>query len=45
LKVGVSSDIDLTNDLKEVRIIGASGRWAVGQLTEDRQPMRGVPVL
>ncbi|MEO8046647.1 MAG: MiaB/RimO family radical SAM methylthiotransferase, partial [Nitrospirota bacterium] len=45
LKVAVSSNIDLTNDLKEVRIIGASDRWAVGQLTEDRQPMRGVPVL
>ena len=45
LKVGVSSNIDLTNDLKEVRIIGASDRWAVGQLTENRQPMRGVPVL
>ncbi|TKB68419.1 MAG: MiaB/RimO family radical SAM methylthiotransferase [Nitrospira sp.] len=45
LKVGVSSTIDLTNDLKEVRIIGASDRWAVGQLMEDHQPMRGVPVL
>jgi threonylcarbamoyladenosine tRNA methylthiotransferase MtaB len=44
LKVGVSSNIDLTNDLKEVRIIGASDRWAVGQMTEDRQPMRRVPV-
>ena len=45
LKVGVSSNIDLTNNLMEVRITGASDRWAVGQLTENRQPMRGVPVL
>ncbi len=45
LKVGVSSNIDLTNDLREVRVIGASDRWAMGQLTEGRQPMQGVPVL
>ena len=45
LKVGVSSNIDLTNDLRDVQVIGASDRWAVGQLIEDRQPMRGVPVL
>jgi threonylcarbamoyladenosine tRNA methylthiotransferase MtaB len=45
LKVGVSSNIDLTNDLMEVRIIGASDRWAVGQLNADHQSMRGVPVL
>ena len=45
LKVGVSSNIDLTNDLREVRVIGASDRWAVGQLAEGRQPMQGVPVL
>ena len=45
LKVGVASHIDLTNELKEVRIIGASDRWAVGQLTAEHQPMRKVPVL
>jgi threonylcarbamoyladenosine tRNA methylthiotransferase MtaB len=45
LKVGVSSNIDLTNDLREVRVIGVSDRWAVGQLAEGRQPMQGVPVL
>ena len=45
LKVGVSSNIDLTNHLNDVRIVGASDRWALGQLTAEHQPMRGVPVL
>jgi threonylcarbamoyladenosine tRNA methylthiotransferase MtaB len=45
LKVGVSSNIDLTNHLKDVRIIGASDRWALGQLIAEHQPMRGVPIL
>lgn len=45
LKVGVSSHRDLTNELREVRIIGTSDRWAMGQLTEGHQPKRGVPVL
>lgn len=45
LKVGVPSNIDLTNHLKEVRITGASDRWALGLLTEEPQPMRRVPVL
>jgi threonylcarbamoyladenosine tRNA methylthiotransferase MtaB len=45
LKVGVPSNIDLTNHLKEVRIIGASDRWALGRLTAQHQHMRGVPVL
>jgi threonylcarbamoyladenosine tRNA methylthiotransferase MtaB len=45
LKVAVPSTIDLTNDLKEVRITGASDRWAVGQLTTERHPMRRVPLL
>ena len=45
LKVGVPSNIDLTNHLKEVRIIGASDRWALGQLTAEHQHLRGVPVL
>jgi len=45
LKVAVPSSIDLTNHLKEVRIIGASDRWALGQLTAECQPMRRVPIL
>ncbi len=45
LKVGIPSNIDLANHLKEVRIIGTSDRWAVGQLTAECQPMRRVPVL
>jgi threonylcarbamoyladenosine tRNA methylthiotransferase MtaB len=45
LKVAVPSSIDLTNYLKEVRIIGASDRWALGQLIAECQPMRRVPVL
>jgi threonylcarbamoyladenosine tRNA methylthiotransferase MtaB len=45
LKVGIASHFDLTNHLKEVRIIGASDRWAVGQLTAEHQPVRKVPVL
>ena len=45
LKVGVPSTIDLTNHLNEVRITGASDRWALGQLTVEHQPMRRVPVL
>jgi threonylcarbamoyladenosine tRNA methylthiotransferase MtaB len=45
LKVGVSSHRDLTNELREIQIIGASDRWAVGQLTQDYQAMRGMPVL
>jgi threonylcarbamoyladenosine tRNA methylthiotransferase MtaB len=45
LKVGVPSHLDLTNHVKEVRIIGTSDRWAVGQLTEEYQHKRRVPVL
>jgi threonylcarbamoyladenosine tRNA methylthiotransferase MtaB len=45
LKVGVPSSIDLTNHLKEVQIIGASDRWALGQLTAEHRPVRKVPVL
>jgi len=45
LKVGVPSNLDLTNHLKEVRIIGTSDRWALGQLIAESQPMRRVPVL
>jgi hypothetical protein len=39
LKVGVPSNIDLANHLKEGRITRASDGWAMGQ------PMRRVPVL
>jgi threonylcarbamoyladenosine tRNA methylthiotransferase MtaB len=45
MKVGVPSSADLANHLKEVQIIGASDRWALGQLTAECQPMRRVPVL
>ncbi len=45
LKVGVPSNIDLTNHLKDVHITGASDRWAVGQLTAEHQPVRKMPVL
>ncbi len=45
LKVGVPSNTHLTNLLTEVRIIGASDRWALGQVTAERRPMREVPVL
>ena len=34
LKVGVACDADLANTIREVRITGASDRWAVGQLVE-----------
>ena len=39
LKVGVPSNIDLANHLKDGRITRASDGWAMGQ------PMRRVPVL
>jgi threonylcarbamoyladenosine tRNA methylthiotransferase MtaB len=45
LKVGVPSNIDLTNHLKDVHVTGASDRWAVGQLTEEHQTTRRVPIL
>jgi threonylcarbamoyladenosine tRNA methylthiotransferase MtaB len=45
LKVAVPSHIDLANHLKEVHITGASDRWAVGQLTTQRQPVQRVPIL
>jgi threonylcarbamoyladenosine tRNA methylthiotransferase MtaB len=45
LKVGVASHIDLTNQLKDVRIIGASDRWALGQLVAKPQSTQKVPVL
>jgi threonylcarbamoyladenosine tRNA methylthiotransferase MtaB len=45
LKVGVASHIDLTNQLKDVRIIGMSDRWALGQLIAKQQPTQRVPIL
>ena len=45
LKVAVPSDVDLTNQLRHVLITGASERWAVGQLTEERRPVRMVSIL
>ena len=45
MKVSAPSNIDFTNHLKEVQIIGASDRWALGQLTTESQPMRTVPML
>ena len=45
LKVAVPSNIDLTNHLKDVRVTGTSDRWAVGQLTEEHQSTRRVPIL
>ena len=34
LKVGIPSSIDLTNQLRQVRITGASDRWAAGHLVD-----------
>jgi threonylcarbamoyladenosine tRNA methylthiotransferase MtaB len=45
LKVAVPSNIDLTNHLTDVRVTGASDRWAVGQLIEEHQTTRRVPIL
>ena len=45
LKVGVPSSIDLTNQLKDVLVTGASDRWALGQLVATRQPTKRAPVL
>lgn len=45
LKVAVPLEIDLTNQLRSVLITGASDRWAVGQLTEERRPVRTVSIL
>jgi hypothetical protein len=45
LKVAVPSDVDLTNQLRHVLITGASDRWSVGQLTEERRQVRTVPTL
>ena len=35
LKVGVSSKVELSNQIRRVRITGASDRWAVGQCLPD----------
>ena len=38
LKVAVPSPVDLTNQIRQVRITGASDRWAVGYVVNDREP-------
>jgi threonylcarbamoyladenosine tRNA methylthiotransferase MtaB len=38
LKVGVSSPVDLTNQIRQVRITGASDHWAVGYVLNDAEP-------
>jgi threonylcarbamoyladenosine tRNA methylthiotransferase MtaB len=45
LKVGVPSNMDLANQLREVRITGTSNRWALGKLTAERQPLQAIPML
>lgn len=45
LKVAVASEIDLTNNLRQVLITGVSDRWAVGQLAEEHRKVRTVPLL
>ena len=37
LKVGVPSPVDLTNQIRQVRITGASDRWAVGYVLNDAE--------
>jgi hypothetical protein len=36
--VGVSSPVDLTNQIRQVRITGASDHWAVGYVLNDAEP-------
>ena len=38
LKVGVPSPVDLTNQIRQVRITGASDHWAVGYMLNDVEP-------
>jgi len=45
LKVGVTSNFDLANCVKDVRVIGVSDRWALGQLSTEGRSLRRVPVL
>jgi len=45
LKVAVASEIDLTNNLRQVLITGVSDRWAIGQLAEEHRKVRTVPLL
>ncbi len=45
LKVAVPADIDLTNQVRHVRITGASDRWAVGQLLSADEIGQRSPLL
>jgi threonylcarbamoyladenosine tRNA methylthiotransferase MtaB len=45
LKVGVISNFDLANCVKDVRVIGASDRWALGQLITEGRSLQRAPVL
>ncbi|HEX9136666.1 MAG TPA: hypothetical protein VF905_06945, partial [Nitrospirota bacterium] len=45
LKVAVASEVDLTNQIRQVRITGASDRWAVGQLQASDELERRTPIL
>ncbi|HSB43731.1 MAG TPA: tRNA (N(6)-L-threonylcarbamoyladenosine(37)-C(2))-methylthiotransferase MtaB [Nitrospira sp.] len=45
LKVAVASEVDLTNQIRQVRITGASDRWAVGQLQASDKAERRIPLL
>jgi len=38
LKVGVPSPVDLANQIRQVRITGASDRWAVGYVLNENTP-------
>lgn len=45
LKVGIFSDLDLTNEIRNVQITGASDHWAFGQLSEHTPPQLGTILL
>jgi threonylcarbamoyladenosine tRNA methylthiotransferase MtaB len=45
MRVAVTSSDELTNQLRQVCIFGASDRWAVGQLVPGSPPKHVVPLL
>jgi len=45
LKVGVRSQLDLSNHIRAVRIVGTSDRWALGQLTAEYQSSQRISLL